>query len=85
MPESFTLNFLYQGVPQEIECTLRVSAFTYQFLFTTDGIEMIVERDDEGNLRAIEAAPFSNKNKKPDPAFIRAAMSELERILQEKA
>jgi len=81
MPESFTLNFLYKGVPQEIVCTLRVSAFTYQFLCEIGSIEMILEKDDEGNLRAMEADPFLNKSQKPDPALVRTMMDELENIL----
>jgi hypothetical protein len=70
MPEAFTLNFMYKGSPQSIECTLRISAYTYQFLCTIDGIEMILEKDDEGNFRAMESNPFAVKNQKPDPALI---------------
>ncbi len=81
MPEDFTVNFLYQGVPREIHCTLRVSTYTYQFLCTIDNTEMILEKDDEGNFRAMEANPFIVKNKKPDPALVRALIGEMEKIL----
>ena len=81
MPEDFTVNFLYKGVPQEIQCTLRVSTYTYQFLCTIDHIEMIVEKDDEGNFRAMEADPFSVKKKKPDQALVRLLIGEMERML----
>jgi hypothetical protein len=81
MPEDFTVNFLYKGVPQEIQCTLRVSTYTYQFLCTIDNTEMIVERDDEGNFRAMEADPFSVKKKKPDQALVRLLIGEMERML----
>jgi hypothetical protein len=82
MPEDFTLNFMYKDLPQEVHCTLRASAFTYQFLCTIDQTEMILEKDDEGNLRAIQADPFSGKNKKPDPALVKTVIEEMERILQ---
>ena len=82
MPEDFTVNFLYKGVPQEIQCTLRVSTYTYQFLCTIDNTEMIVERDDEGSLRAMEADPFSVKKKKPDQALVGLLIGEMEKILQ---
>ena len=82
MPEDFTVNFLYKGVPQEIRCTLRVSTYTYQFLCIIDNTEMVLERDDEGNLRAMEADPFSIKKKKPDPALVMTLVGEMERILQ---
>ena len=81
MPEDFTVNFLYKGVPQEIHCTLRVSTYTYQFLCIIDNTEMILEKDDEGNFRAMEADPFSVKKKKPDPALIITLIGEMEKIL----
>jgi hypothetical protein len=79
--EDFTVNFLYKGVDREIHCTLRVSTYTYQFLCAIDNTEMILERDDEGNFRAMEADPFSVKKKKPDPALVRMLIEEMERIL----
>jgi len=42
---------------------------------------MILERDDEGNFRAIEADPFKVKKKKPDQALVRTLIGEMERIL----
>jgi hypothetical protein len=80
--ETFTLNFLYNGIPQEVSCSLRTSAYTYQFLCSIQETEIILEKDDEGNLRAREVDPFSNKSKKPEPGFIRALIDEMERILQ---
>lgn len=82
MPESFTIEFDYKGMPQKMECTLRVSAYTYQLLCTTENSEIVVEKDDEGNLRAIEANPFSGNGQKVNPGMIQAMMKELERILQ---
>jgi len=82
MNESFTVNFLFREVPQEINCTLRQSAYTYQFLCTVGNSELILEKDDEGNLRVLDADPFSQKKQKPDPALVRALLEEMERILQ---
>jgi hypothetical protein len=82
MPEDFTVNFLYKGVPHEIHCTLRVSTYTYQFLCEIDDAEMILEKDDEGNFRAMEADPFLGKKKNPDPAHVRILIEEMEKILQ---
>ena len=81
MPEDFTVNFLYQGIPREIHCTLRVSTYTYQFLCLIDDTEMILEKDDEGNFRAMEADPFTVKKKKPDPALVRTLIGEMQKIL----
>jgi hypothetical protein len=82
MPESFTLHFLYKDIPQEIECTLRVSAYTYQFLCLAGDSQMIIEKDDEGNLRAMESDPFSARIHKPDAGLIKAMLAEMERVLQ---
>jgi hypothetical protein len=82
MSESFTLNFLFKEVPQEITCRVRASAFTYQFLCTVGENELILEKDDVGNLRALEADPFSSKKAKPDPGLVSAMIAEMERILQ---
>jgi hypothetical protein len=79
--ESFTINFLYKGIPQTVDCTLRVSAYTYQFLCRVANSDLILEKDDEGNLRAREAEPVTAKNQKPDPALIKALVEEVERIL----
>jgi hypothetical protein len=80
--ENFTLSFLYKGVPQIINCNLRVSAYTYQLICSTGQADLIVEKDDEGNLRVLEIDPNSKNNKRPEPAFIKVLVEEMERILQ---
>ena len=82
MPESFTLHFDYKNKPQEIECVLRVSTYTYQFLCKVENTDMILEKDDEGNFRALEANPMAANSRKPDPGLIRELIKEMERILQ---
>ena len=84
MSDDFTLAILYNGVLCNVNCTLRVSAYTYQFLCKTDNSEFILEKDDEGNLRALDADPFSGKNPRPDPGLVMASMNEMERILHER-
>jgi hypothetical protein len=82
MSDSFTLNFLFKETPQKITCRLRSSAYTYQFLCIIGENELIVEKDDEGNLRALNADPFSHEKTKPDPGLVKAMITEMERILQ---
>ena len=67
MSETFTLNFLFKDVQQEVTCTLRASAYTYQFLCTVGNSELILEKDDEGNLRALDADPFSRQKTQTRP------------------
>jgi hypothetical protein len=80
MSEPFTLDILYKGVQHEVTCTLRVSAYTYQFICQTGNSQIILEKDDQGNLRAIEADPFSGNVHKTEPGLVRALMDEMERI-----
>ena len=82
MPDEFTLSFLYKETIQEVPCRLRVSAYTYQFLCTIGDSEWILEKDDEGNVRALPADPFAKTSQKTDPGMVKAVMEEMERILQ---
>jgi hypothetical protein len=81
MSEAFTVSFMQHGVQLEVPCRLRVSAYTYQFLCQLGDSEIIIEKDDEGSLRAMETDPFSSKNKKPDPTLVKRLIEEMERIL----
>ncbi len=81
MSDTYSLDIFYQGIVHKIECTLRVSKYTYQFLCSTGNSEIIVEKDDEGNLRALEAEPFTVSSQKPESGLVKALMEELERIL----
>jgi len=82
MSESITVNFIYKDAPQEITCTLRVSTYTYQFICLVGKSELILEKDDEGKLRALEADPFSRGKPKPEPGLVKALIGEMERILE---
>jgi hypothetical protein len=84
MAESFILNYFYKGIAEEVTCSLRISRYTYQFICTIDGSEIILEKDDEGRLRVLNSEPFSNKKKAPDPIRVLAVKDELEKILQEE-
>jgi hypothetical protein len=82
MSGTFTLHFIYRGIPQQINCVLRVSTYTYQFLCEIDKNELIVEKDDEGNWRVIKADPFSTNTANTDPGLVKALLSEMEKILE---
>jgi hypothetical protein len=81
MGEEFTLSIPYQGNIREISCRLRTSAYTYQVLCKAGDSEWIVEKDDEGKMRAREMDPFTRTAQKADPGLVRALMEEMERIL----
>jgi hypothetical protein len=45
------------------------------------GSDLIIEKDDEGTLRVLEADPGNSKNSKPEPTLVKALIEEMERIL----
>jgi hypothetical protein len=81
MEEAFDVSFSYKGVEQRVQCALRVSRFTYQFLCRLGEAELVLEKDDEGNLRAINADRYSHQNKNSDSGLVKALIEEMERIL----
>lgn len=78
------LDISYKGVLYKIECNIRVSRYTYQFLCSTGNAQIILEKDDEGNLRALESDPHSGNFQKPEPGLVKALMEEMERILHQE-
>lgn len=83
MEESFTITILHKGEEKELAGRLRVSAYTHQFLFTIDGSEIILEKDDEGNFRALAAAAFSESARQADPSLIQALISTMEKEMRD--
>jgi hypothetical protein len=84
MSESFTLDIIYKGVPQKINCALRASTYTYRFLCQAGNTDIILEKDDEGQWRALEADPFSENKLKSDPGLVRAVLEEMKRIMEKE-
>ena len=85
MSETFFLDISYKGNPYQIECNIRVSRYTYQFICSTGKTQIILEKDDEGYLRALESDPNSGNFQKPEPGLVRTLMEEMERILHLEA
>jgi hypothetical protein len=83
MEESFTITVLHQGVEKEMEGRLRISAYTHQFLFTIGDVEVVLEKDDEGNFRAFIPAAFTDAGIKTDPSLIRALIGEMEKAMKD--
>jgi len=77
MEELFTITILHNGVEKELAGKLRISAYTHQFIFTVGESEIILEKDDEGNFRAITASAFSGKPQNIDPSLVQALIDEM--------
>jgi hypothetical protein len=83
MEESFNITILHNGIEKELEGKLRISAYTHQFLFHIDDSEIVLERDDQGNFRAIQTGGFSEIAKKIDQSLVQALIKEMETIMNE--
>lgn len=83
MEELFTITVLHKGIEKELSGKLRISAFTHQFLFKIGDAEIMLEKDDEGNFRALVPAPFSETTWKIDSSLIQALIEEMEKVMKE--
>ena len=81
MPESFLLSVRYKNEEKQFESELRVFGYTHKIAVNVNGMEVIFERDEEGNYRAILPDP-DLKNKNLDPLLLKAIAEELETNLR---
>lgn len=81
MPEPFLLTVQYKNEEKQFESELRVFGYTHKIAVNVNGVEVIFERDEEGNYRAILPDP-DLKHKNPDPHLIKAIAEELETNLK---
>jgi hypothetical protein len=53
MDEPFFIPCRYKGVDREFTATFQAFGYTFRFHVDVDGTDVIFERDEEGNIRAI--------------------------------
>jgi hypothetical protein len=70
---------LHNGIRKELTGLFRISAYTYQFLFKIEDTEIILEKDDEGKLRALVPSAGLKSGQEPTPSLIRVLMEEMEK------
>jgi hypothetical protein len=85
MDEPFLIPVSYKGVEREFEATLQVLGYTHRFNVQVEGAEVIFERDEEGQYRAIvsqEAIATQEKEiRKLDPELLHQIALQIEHIL----
>lgn len=82
MEETFILTVVFKGRELEIPGTLRVSVYTHQFILTVSGIQLVIEKDDEQNLRAFLPAEELKKGSTIDSGLVALIVSELSKALE---
>lgn len=69
----------YGGVAHEFEARLLVWQYGYRFFVPVDGVELMFERDDAGNHRAV--VPEGYAKKLPDRGLVMAIAAVLDGVL----
>jgi len=77
MAETFTLQVLYKNKERSFDAELRVTGYTYRIVVTVDNREIVFERDEERNYRAILTEETEIRNL-PDVELLKAIANELE-------
>ena len=70
MDEPFIIPVQYKGIEREFEAKVQAWTYGFRLFVDVDGTEVIFERDNEGNYRAI--VPPDQGSKTPDSALVQA-------------
>jgi len=76
MGEMVTIPVDYNGDERTFEAEVQVWQYGHRFLVSVDGVDMVFERDDSGEYRAIVAEGFTGKL--PDRGLVQAIASVLD-------
>ncbi len=79
MDEPFIITITYKGAEQGFTAILQVLGYTHRFHVSVEGIEVIFERDEEGQYRAV--IPPEKETKKIDTLLLQSIAKEIENIL----
>jgi hypothetical protein len=78
MDESISISLLYEGKEREFEARLQSWAYGHRFFVDVDGVELIIERDDGGNYRAIVSPEYAGPV--PSPGLVQAIIDTLQSL-----
>ncbi|MDP4149713.1 MAG: hypothetical protein Q8927_07125 [Bacteroidota bacterium] len=70
MYDPFNIPVNYKGKELEFEARLQSVGYTHRFLVNVEGTELVFERDEDSQYRAI--IPHDHRGKEPDKALLQA-------------
>lgn len=70
MSQMVTIPVEYLGEEREFEAAVQVLQYGYRFLVPVDGVDLVFERDDSGDYRAV--TPYGYAGKLPDRGWVEA-------------
>jgi len=79
MDEPFIITVNHNGAERAFEASLRVFGYSHRFHVIVEGTEVLFERDEEGNYRAI--IPPENTGTIPDTGLLQSIARAIEQIL----
>jgi hypothetical protein len=79
MYEPFIIPVHYKGADREFEARLQALGYIHRFLVMVEGTEVVFERDEERNFRAIISP--DHRGKVPDTALLQAITTAINDLL----
>jgi hypothetical protein len=79
MDEPFFIPCRYKGIDRQFTATFQAFGYTFRFHVDVDGTDVIFERDEEGNFRAI--IPPESPKPPPDRNLLQEISAAIEQIL----
>lgn len=79
MDEPFIITVNHNGAEREFGASLQVFGYSHRFHIMVDGTEVLFERDEEGNYRAI--IPPEHTGKIPDAGLLESIARAIVQIL----
>ena len=78
MEETVHIPVNYRGEEREFEATVQAWQYGLRFLVPVEGVDLVFERDDAGQYRAI--LPEGYTSKPPDTGLVQAIMAVLDKL-----
>ena len=84
MQDDFSITIPYKGKDREFNVRVMVTGYTYKFFVVIDETEIIFEKDEEGNYRAMKAQPFEGRpgNKEMDVELLKLIQQTIEKAFE---
>jgi hypothetical protein len=82
MDEPFEIPLTYKGKEYSIDAQLRQVGYIHRFIVVVEGVELWIERDEEGAFRAIVPPETPEKEAgKLDKGMVEAIIETIEKLL----
>lgn len=80
MEDELEIPIIYKGEPLTIQGKVLAFGYVYKLSVDINGVEIIFEKDDAGDYRAILSDPDSAHKQKPDAEMVKAILETLSAI-----